>query len=120
MQVACDKHDKDLLFLAHGLVGSVRGFLLRLHLRRCGECQSRMKEFQATSDTLRVAFEGPVQKANPFVPLLRRRLLLVALAGLLMAGAFGAYYYAAPDPGPGTSPPAHDGDCRPGELNVPL
>ncbi|MFY9234593.1 MAG: hypothetical protein WAO58_09055 [Fimbriimonadaceae bacterium] len=120
MQVACDKHDKDLLFLAHGLVGSIKGFILRLHLRRCGECRSRLKEFQTASNSLRDAFEGPVPQTIPFVPMLRRQLVLIALAGLLLATAFGAYYFAAPDSASDLSAPIPATDCEPGELNAPL
>jgi len=97
MQIACDKHDKDLLFLAHGLIGTIKGFLLRLHVRKCKECQSRLKEFEMASFVLREAFDGPVRRNVPTRRIAKRHLVLAGLAILLLASAMAAYVYTMPE-----------------------
>lgn len=92
MPVACDRRDQDLLFLTHGLLGARRRILTRAHLRGCAACRDRLRFFDAASDDLRFAFEGPPKRTPQPVPR-RGKLLVVALAILLLAAVVGAYVY---------------------------
>src|SRR5689334_3332184 len=95
MRVVCDRRDQDLLFLSHGVVRGVRGFLTSLHVRRCSSCQQRVNDFNESSRQLRLAFGGsPVMLATP--QRLSRLGLAAVLALLLAALGVGAYYTIPP------------------------
>lgn len=107
MRVACDRRDQDLLFLSHGLLGGLRQMFTRSHLRKCDACRNRVATFGAAERALRLAFDAP---ARPIAPPVRvgRRLMLAALAILLLLAAVGATDYFLGGGEAGASYPQRD------------
>jgi len=56
--VFSEKRDRDLLLLAHGALPLMPRLRLALHLRRCAECQARLREFGQTSSALAAGIRG--------------------------------------------------------------
>ena len=107
MQVICDRRDQDLLFLSHGLVTGLKKLLLKLHLKRCSSCQSRLAEFNIASQALRVAVGGRVRNVAVAPQTTQPRLAWVLVVLLLLGGAYAMYFIATYEMEPEGVPPKH-------------
>ena len=97
----CERRDQDLFFLSQGLVTGLKSLLLKLHLKRCASCQSRMTHFGATSRALRLAVGGRITAGRPSaIPRVRPQLIWALLLMMLLGMSYGAYRIvtAPPDP----------------------